>query len=100
MPTTLTQSEVQILADAKLYRRANALIALLVHEPLCNLKASGIDDRVQYKKKHQSRKRKGGSPPIDYFAVELKVDLESALRRNQTEEVRRAYYPLARLMAF
>ncbi len=65
---------------------------------MAGISVQRLEDRTQYKHKHKSIKRKGGSPPIDFSIVEMKVDLERAIREGNTEAVRTLYFKLNRII--
>lgn len=67
---------------------------------LSQLRVIDVGQKVQYK--HQpSRhiKSKGGKPPIDFTAVELRVDLEIAYKAGDMPNMRLNYYKLRRLIS-
>lgn len=83
-----------------LLRKAQEMISYLNQNPdsLAGLKLISAEDKVQYTHTHNSIKRKGGSSPVDYQAVEIKVDLEQSLRRNDLKGIAASYYKLARII--
>ena len=93
-----------MLNDQALIRRAEALIRKIEkYQMIGEISHKRMDEKTQYKKAlPRARKRRGGSPPIDFTAVELKVDLERELSKEPPEIdiIAKFYYPLARLVGF
>lgn len=93
-----------MVEDQALIRRAHALIRKIEkYQMIGEISHKSMDEKTQYKKSlPHARKRKGGAPPVDYVAVELKVDLERELSKEPPEisAVAKFYYPLARLVGF
>jgi hypothetical protein len=90
--------------DKKLYRRANALLRRIDKDQLIGqIQHRRLEEKTQYKHSlTKTHKRKGGNPPVDYIAVELKVELTRALAKREPEPdlVAMYFYPLARLVGF
>lgn len=59
-----------------------------------------LSEPTIYTHPSQGRKVKGGSPPIEFSAVETKVDLERALEQEDWPAVATQYYRLRRLLNF
>lgn len=82
-----------------IYRRARGLLKFLSDpDNFAGLQVRSPDDRTRYKHKHKQYKRRGGSPPVDYLIVELKVDLEIAIREEDDAEVLSLYFQINRML--
>lgn len=55
-------------------------------------------DKVQFKHKHKSIKKKGGNPPIDYTLAERLVDLKLCLERQEYFQALPIYFYLRRMV--
>lgn len=61
---------------------------------------AGQGPRTEYKHQHKSMKRKGGKPPADYTAVEMLIDLQIELKRNNFDDAIPLYYALKRMLNY
>lgn len=61
---------------------------------------SGQGQKVEYKNVHKSMKKKGGSPPKDYTAVEMLIDFKAAMKAAQYDEARPLYFGLRRMLGW
>ncbi len=90
--------------DVGLYRRATQLITFLDCNPdtLVHL-SPATRESTEFKKRGRGKApkaKRGGKPPIEFGAVETKIDLEAALRCFNTRAVRSNYFRLARMVGW
>lgn len=100
-PDTTTQDEILEKQHQERLRRISAMerfVARLTTDDLVSI--TPISEKIQFKHVHKSMKKKGGSPPKDYTAVEIKCDLEIALKTNNYEEALPLYYTLKRMLGY
>lgn len=79
----------------KLIRRMRAFARDLNSEDLVLL--NPYVEKVEYKYVHKDMKKKGGTPPRDYTAVESLIDLRSHLSRGEYQKALPVYYYLRRI---
>ena len=101
----MTEEFILISAkDSRMIGRAHYLLRLIKRENLlAGLSPLSPEDKTQYKKAlRRVRKLKGGKPPIDYTAVEIKIELEKALDDQPVNPalVAKYFYPLSRIIGF
>ncbi len=89
-----------LLQDLRLLRKARKLLNVLTEMDLSNLSVINPEDKIQYTHRHKSLKKKHFSPPIDYVAIDMKLDLERAISEKDISELRPLYYRLSRLINF
>jgi hypothetical protein len=67
---------------------------------LALLSPKGPDDKTQWKSKHKNLKKKGGRPPVDYSAIEMLSDLETALAERNVRQALVLYGLLNRILPY
>lgn len=109
---TTTPNEVLENADLSpsskrlyhLYQKAVQLITFLDQNPETLTRLSPATREVtEYMKRGRGklpRSKKGGKAPLEFNAVETKIDLEAALRTYNTKEVIRNYHRLAKMVGW
>jgi hypothetical protein len=61
---------------------------------------SSQSEKIQYTHIHKARKRKGGSPPRDYYGVEILIDFRQALEQQNYVEALTLYYQIRRMLGY
>jgi len=57
-------------------------------------------ERTQYVHDHKAMKRKGGSPPKDFTAIEMFVDLQRAVDDEKYTEALPLYFALKKMLGY
>jgi len=87
--------------DRKLFLRIAHLLAFMNENPPTLLAPPAIiESKTIWTCYHKNIKRKGGRPPVDYRAIEIKVDLEEAYNQGDPEQARPLFFQLRRLVNF
>ena len=59
-----------------------------------------LTERTQYVHDHKAMKRKGGSPPKDFTAIEMFVDLQRAVEADLLDEALPLYFQLKKMLGY
>ena len=92
----MTENDMVFAPNEKLRKAARELLTYLTPEAIAQTNPER--EKTEYKHSRPAKKRKGGSPPLDFSIVDMKLDLELALKSNNDQNIALAYYPLKRLV--